>query len=219
MQYIDHPSVNYPILCNLYQTYKVEGFSLIIIILLLSILYKKNKPFLSTCVTNKDIYNHNKIEEILKHILNILDCDRVVIFIFHTKNKEDNLLPFKSMSVIYEACKDNVASKKDSLINLPILNIQSQLKNLNPFKFLKFSVTQNNVNPSCVDYLRKKGIHTKYCRLLSNKQGAYGILEIQYLTEPSFDLLTNSIKLSMVKDYFVQLKVLLKEAHVTAATL
>jgi hypothetical protein len=152
MQHIEYPSINYSILCNLYQTYKVEGFSLIIIILLLSILYKKNKPVLSTCVTSKDIYNHNKIEEVLKHILTILDCDRVVIFIFHTKNKEDTLLPFKSMSLIYEACKDNVTSKKDSLINLPILNIQSEIKNLNPFKFLKFNINQTNINPSCVDY-------------------------------------------------------------------
>lgn len=215
MQHTEQPNINYPTLCNVYQTYKVEGFSLVIIVLLLNILCKKNKPSLATCVTSKEISNHNEIENVLKQILTILDCDRVVIGIFHTKSKENNLLPFKSMSVIYEACKDNVISKKESLINLPILNIQSEIRNLNPFKFLKFSVNEINVNSSCAAYLKKKGIHTKYCRLLSSKQGAYGILEIHYLTEPFFDLLTNPIKLSMVKDYFIQLKGLLKEANVT----
>ena len=215
MKPIELLSSNSFTLSNLYQTYKVEGFNLVTILLLLLILCKKNKSFLATCVTSKEISNHNEIENILKQMLTILDCDRVVIGIFHTKSKEDSLLPFKSMSVIYEACKDNVTSKKESLVNLPVLNIQSEIRNLNPFKFLKFSVNQNNVNSSCVVYLKKKGIHTKYCRLLSSKQGAYGILEIHYLTEPSFDLLTNPIKLSMVKDYFIQLKGLLKEANVT----
>jgi hypothetical protein len=219
MQYIEQSGIIYPTLCSLYRTYKVEVFSLIIIVLLLTILCKKNKSSLATYVSTKDLSNHNKIEKILKQMRVILDCDRVVIGIFHTENKEDTLLPFKSMSVIYETCKDNVNSKKDSLINLPILNIQSEIRNLNPYKFIKFSVSQSNVNPNCAAYLEKKGIYTKYCRLLSSKQGAYGILEIHYLTEPSFDFLNNPIKLSMVKECFAELKELLKEANITSTTL
>lgn len=215
MQYTEQPGIIYPTLCKLYQAYKAEGFSLIIIVLLLAILCKKNKSSLATCVTTKDIFNHNEIEKILKQMLTILDCDRIAIGIFH--NSE--LLPLTTMSVLYEVCKEGVTPKKDSMLNLPILNLQSEIKNLNPFKFLKFSITQSNLTPSCARYLQNKGVHTKYCRLLANKEGAYGIMEMHYLTEPSFDFLTNPLKVSMIRDCFKELKTLLKEANITSTTL
>ena len=41
MQYTEQSYIIYPTLCKLYQEYKSEGFSLIIIVLLLAILCKK----------------------------------------------------------------------------------------------------------------------------------------------------------------------------------
>jgi len=75
MQYTEQSGIIYSTLCKLYQEYKSEGFSLIIIVLLLAILCKKNKSSLATYVTTKDISNHNEIEDVLKQMLTILECN------------------------------------------------------------------------------------------------------------------------------------------------
>lgn len=207
---IPSSQINLP---DIYQSYKTEGFNLVIIILLISLLFKSFKVKHPTFVTTKEIAIHNEIEEVLKNIATTIDCDRAVIGVFHTTDPIKDLLAFKVMSVLYEYKKESAPSKKDIVVNLPAIDIPSEIKNLNPFHFLKFSISQSNLSLGCKGYLERMGIHTKYCRLLSNKKNIYGIIELHHLTDPTIDLLSNSTKLKIVEDYFTQLKVLLKEAN------
>lgn len=205
-------------LVRFYERHTEEIFGLVSLILSSVIigilLFKKPKTVIKPYVKFEEIDNHEAIQDTLKKMLEISQASRVVITLVHN-SCSFNALPFKEFSVVYEATQIEVPSLKSSVKKLPVTDcfINKEVKHLTDVKFTKYYKGQPSLSLACIDYLEKKGIYTKYSRLLSNKQGIYGIIELHYLKEPAIDLFANLDKLNQLEECYSNIKVLLKEGN------
>lgn len=205
-------------LVDFYKNHTQEIFGLLSLIIstliLVTLAFKQPKKVNSNCVSYEEIDNHEKTQEVVKQMLDITQASRVVVALVHNSCNTDTI-PFKEFSIVYEATQIEVSSLKTLIRKIPITDcfIDKELKHLTPIKFNKYYRGQLSLSLACINYLKKRGIHTKYSRLLTNKKGIFGIIEIQYLEEPTLDWYSNQDKLSQLEECYSNLKVLLKEGN------
>lgn len=205
-------------LVEFYKTHTTEIFSLLSLIVSTIIvgilLFKKPKSNNLNYVKFEEIDSHEKIQEVIKQMLDVSQASRVALALVHNSCNTD-MLPLKEFSVMYEATQINVPSLKLTIRRIPITEcfVNKELKHLTDIKFTKYYKGQPSLSLACVDYLEKRDIHTKYSRLLTSKKGIYGIIELQFIEQPTFDLYNNPDKLKQLEECYSQLKTLLKEGN------
>jgi len=205
-------------LVDFYKNHTEEVFGLLSLIIssliLLTVAFKQPKKVNSNYVKFEEIDNHEKIQEVVKQTLDITQASRVAVALVHNTCNTD-AIPFKEFSVVYEATQINVPSLKTLIRKIPITDcfINKELKHLTDVKFNKYYRGQSSLSLVCVNYLTKRGIHTKYSRLLTSKKGIFGIIEIQYLEEPTLDWYSNQDKLTQLEECYSNLKALLREGN------
>ncbi|WP_206758472.1 hypothetical protein [Calothrix sp. FACHB-1219] len=159
-----------------------------------------------TYVTAHSVKQRQYIDFILEELLLVTSSNRAVLGLFHNGTRL-GAISFTSMSVFHEAVDANTNSLKSRFKNVPIEKIEEEiLKGLNsPHEFIKYSIDQE-LPPGCLKYLNRNGIHTVYSRVLMNSnKGMYGILEIQYLSQPSNDFLLDKSRINQVELIFSKL--------------
>lgn len=205
-------------LLKVYEKHTEEFFGLLSLIISTVIvgilLFRKPKPQTLNYVKFEDIDTHENIQEVVKKMLDISQASRVAVALVHDSYSTD-ILPLKEFSVVYEATQINVPSLKLNIRKVPITEcfINKELKHLTDIKFTKYYKGQPSLSLACVNYLEKRGINTKYSRLLTSKKGIYGIIELHYLEEPTIDLYTHQDQLNQLEDCYGQLKLLFREGN------
>ena len=168
----------------------------------------------------EELDNHERIQELIKKILDITQASRVLVVLVHNTSNID-AVEFKEFSVVYEALQINIPSLRKLIKRIPITEcfINKEIKHLNDFKFHKYYIGQPNLSLACSNYLKRKELNTKYSRLLTNKNGIFGLIEIQYIQQPTIDLYNNIPLLNKLEEYYSNLKILLKKGNLDTVIL
>jgi hypothetical protein len=150
--------------------------------------------------------NHFKetdyIEGILRELLIVSDSDRVCLGVLHNGEYWGSK-HFTKMTIAYETKKSGINSIKYLFRGVDIEKISSELKSATHTEFTNFNRIDSNLSTGCKEYLDTLGIKSVSTRLLRSKEGVYGILELQKLSER--DLKINSVKSQQQEEIFNKL--------------
>lgn len=142
-----------------------------------------------TASRNAIIYltdNHFKeteyIEGILRDLLVASDSDRVCLGVLHNGERWGSK-HFTKMTIAYETRKSGIASVKALFKGVDIEKIREELKVSIHTEFTSFNRSDPGLSSGCKIYLDSVGIKSVISRLLRSKEGTYGILELQKLSE------------------------------------
>lgn len=159
-------------------------------------------------ITPADIHQTNRVEIILNKLLAIANADRVGIAMFHNgASVGSEHLPFKEFTLTYEAKNPSIASLKSVVRKIPLSRLTKQLDKISSTEFTECSL-DNVTDNECKMYMRSVKLERIYSRLLSNKKGIYGIIEIHFINEKNTEL--NSEKLEEIEDVYSELLFCLK---------
>lgn len=155
-------------------------------------------------ITKDDIKFTEQIEDILNQLLVLVNCDRVVIGIFHNGSSLGHLHN-SYVSIEYEVTADGISSIKEEVKKIPIRKIQTEISNglETSNKFIKYNRKDNNLPQKCIQHLDNINVEEIWSRLLitENKE-AYAILQFQWVKSPIYNIETDYIRLEQTYRIF-----------------
>lgn len=122
------------------------------------------------------------IEGILRDLLVASDSDRVCLGILHNGERWGSK-HFTKMTIAYETRKSGISSIKSLFKGVDIEKVREELRIATHTKFITFNRSDSGLSRGCQVYLDSVGIKSVSTRLLRSKEGVYGILELQKLSE------------------------------------
>jgi hypothetical protein len=149
---------------------------------------KTTKSNIISYITTLDINQTAIIENILNKILGLSGANRVAIAMFHNGfSVGGEHLPFKEFTLTYEARKPGTTSLKSVIRKIPLSKLSRQLDKITNSEFTK-CIYSEVVDIECKQYMSSVGLECVYSRLLANKNGIYGIIELHYFKENDAEL-------------------------------
>jgi hypothetical protein len=140
-------------------------------------------------ITKEDVLLLNRLEDLMNQLLGITGGDRLAIAKIHNGTFDNTGSHEMKFSVIYEVLSNNAKSTKSKVQNIPLNRIKDEilLGSYNEYQ----TIQRSTLDTVCDGYLDKIGITTKHYKLLSINKVIYGILDIQYVSEPDTDFTKN----------------------------
>jgi hypothetical protein len=176
----------------------------ITVILSLIILYKsfadKGKDVI-TFISRERIEEQAYINSLLREFLGVTQCHRICIGIFHNGTKAGSI-HFRKMSIVYEALSHGVSSIKNKVQSKSIIEFEDEILKYSDSEFTRYSIEDSDIKPECRKHLDFIGVHTIYSRLLSIKKGGYGIMQLQFIDKPDFEIFNTLDKIQSAEKIF-----------------
>ena len=135
-----------------------------------------------TYLTDSHFKETEYIEGILRDLLVASDSDRVCLGVLHNGERWGSK-HFTKMTIAYETRKSGIASVKSLFRGVDIEKVREELRIATHTKFISFKRSDLDLSSGCRVYLDSVGIRSVTTRLLRSKEGVYGILELQKLSE------------------------------------
>jgi hypothetical protein len=110
------------------------------------------------------------------------DSDRVCLGVLHNGERWGSK-HFTKMTIAYETRKSGIASVKSLFRGVDIEKVREELRIATHTEFVSFKRSDSGLSSGCKTYLDTVGIKSVSTRLLRSKEGVYGILELQKLSE------------------------------------
>lgn len=140
--------------------------------------------------TNKEREQILIVENTLREYLVIAGCQRVVIGLFHNGTSV-GAIHFKKMTISHECTTNETISIKSKFDNVSLAKLDQELNKSSSYSFTKFDIKDDSLPVGCKSYMSENGIQRVLTRLLTNRKGIYGILELHYTETPAFDVINN----------------------------
>lgn len=124
------------------------------------------------------------IEDILRELLGVCDCDRIIIGWFKngTGVGADH---FEKLFVRYEALSTGIGSVKNTLKDVDIAYLETHVMEGCNHVFKKQTVDDKNINTAYLSYLNNLNVGCTYSRLIGDDDSYYAIIELHVLSNNS----------------------------------
>lgn len=130
----------------------------------------------------EDIKQRRIVEGLLTEIRTCANCDRAIVGLFHNGITIGGSKHFDKMSAVYESVRHRIESIKDSVKDIPATRLHTEIEMYAEEKGFSFH-SRDKLAPKCISHLDNIGVEVVASRLLTDKQGVFGILHLHWVSK------------------------------------